>query len=140
MTVNELKEDRGILRKKAFIHTILFLIGFSIIFLALGLTTSFIGSFFLAYQGLLRQLGAVLLVFFGLILTGVLRFNFLLSDKKIQFQKRPTGYFGSILIGLGFAAGWTPCTRSEERRVGKESISGSSARHGSDKTVIRSDW
>src|SRR5699024_6017937 len=69
MTVNELKEERGILRKKAFIHTILFLVGFSIIFLALGLTTSFIGSFFIAYQGLLRQLGAVLLVFFGLILT-----------------------------------------------------------------------
>jgi len=110
MTVNELKEERGILRKKAFIHTILFLLGFSIIFLALGLTTSFIGSFFIAYQGLLRQLGAVLLVFFGLILTGVLRFNFLLSDKKIQFQKRPTGYLGSVLIGLGFAAGWTPCT------------------------------
>ena len=110
MTVNELKEERGILRKKAFIHTFLFLIGFSIIFLALGLTTSFIGSFFMAYQGLLRQLGAVLLVFFGLILTGVLRFNFLLSDKKIQFQKRPAGYLGSILIGLGFAAGWTPCT------------------------------
>ena len=110
MTVDELKADRGILRKKAFIHTILFLFGFSIIFLALGLSTSFIGSFFIAYQGLLRQLGAVLMVLFGLILTGVLSFNFLLSDKKVQFQKRPTGYFGSILIGLGFAAGWTPCT------------------------------
>src|SRR5699024_11401596 len=91
------------LRKKAFIHTILFLLGFSIIFIALGLTTSFIGSFFIVYQGLLRQLGAVLLVFFGLILTGVLSFNFMLSDKKIQFQKRPAGYLGSILIGLGFA-------------------------------------
>lgn len=110
MTVNELKEGRGILRKKAFIHTFLFLLGFSIVFLALGLTTSFIGSFFLVYQGLLRQLGAVLLVFFGLVLIGVFRFNFLLSDKKIQFQKRPTGYIGSVLIGLGFAAGWTPCT------------------------------
>lgn len=110
MTVNELKEERGRLRKRAFIHTILFLVGFSIIFLALGLTTSFIGSFFIAYQGLLRQLGAVLLVFFGLVLIGVLRFNFLLSDKKFHFQKRPTGYLGSILIGLGFAAGWTPCT------------------------------
>src|SRR5699024_7193770 len=49
-------------------------------------------------------------VFFGLVLTGVLHFNFLLSDKKIQFQKRPAGYFGSVLIGVGFAAGWTPCT------------------------------
>lgn len=110
MTVNELKAERGILRKKAFIHTILFLLGFSIIFLALGLSTTFIGSFFAQYQDLLRQLGAILMVFFGLILSGVLSFQFLLSDKKIQFQKRPTGYLGSILIGLGFAAGWTPCT------------------------------
>src|SRR5699024_6994700 len=96
-------------KKSVYTYNSIF-VGFSIIFLALGLTTSFIGSFFIAYQGLLRQLGAVLLVFFGLILTGILRFNFLLSDKKIQFQKRPTGYLGSILIGLGFAAGWTPCT------------------------------
>lgn len=110
MTVNDLKENRGVLRKKAFIHTILFLFGFSIIFLALGLSTSFIGGLFVNYKDLLRQLGAILMVFFGLILTEILRFNFLLSDKKIQFQKRPTGYFGSILIGLGFAAGWTPCT------------------------------
>lgn len=110
MTVNELKAERGILRKKAFIHTILFLLGFSIVFLALGLSTSFIGSFFVNYQDLLRQLGAILMVFFGLVLTGLLQINFLLSDKKIQFQKRPAGYIGSVLIGLGFAAGWTPCT------------------------------
>src|SRR5699024_12019811 len=99
MTVNELKEDRGILRKKAFLHTILFLCGFSIIFIALGLSTSFIGTFFMAYQGVLRQLGAILIVLFGLVLNGVLHFNFLLSDKNIQFQKRPAGYFGSLLIG-----------------------------------------
>lgn len=110
MTVNELKADRGILRKKALIHTILFLFGFSIIFLALGLTTSFIGSLFIAYKGLFRQIGAILMVFFGLILTGTLNFNFLLSDKKLKFQQRPAGYLGSILIGIGFAAGWTPCT------------------------------
>lgn len=110
MSVNELKEERGILRKKAFIHTLLFLFGFSIIFLALGLSTTFIGSFFAQNQDLLRQLGAILLVFFGLVLSGVLKFDFLLSDKKVQFQSRPTGYLGSILIGIGFAAGWTPCT------------------------------
>lgn len=110
MTVDELKNERGILRKKALIHTVLFLLGFSIIFLAIGLSTSFIGEFFLAYQDLLRQLGAILLVFFGLVLTGVLRFNFLLKDRKVHFRRRPAGYLGSVLIGLGFAAGWTPCT------------------------------
>ncbi|MCM3742292.1 cytochrome c biogenesis protein CcdA [Oceanobacillus luteolus] len=110
MTVEELKTERGILRRKAFIHTILFLLGFSVVFLAIGLSTSFIGKFFLAYQDLLRQLGAIILVFFGMILTGILSFDFLLKDRKFQFRKRPAGYLGSILIGLGFAAGWTPCT------------------------------
>lgn len=110
MSINDIKKEKGILRRKAFIHTILFLVGFSIIFLALGLSTSFIGTFFLDYQDLLRQLGAILMIFFGLVLTGALKLDFLLSDKKIQFQKRPSGYIGSILIGIGFAAGWTPCT------------------------------
>src|SRR5699024_11404153 len=98
MTVNELKEDRGILRKKAFLHTILFLCGFSILFIALGLSTSFIGTFFMAYQGVLRQLSAILIVFFVLVLTGVLHFNFLLSDKKIRFQKCQAGFFGYFFI------------------------------------------
>jgi len=110
MTVEELKNERGILRRKALIHTVLFLLGFSIIFLAIGLSTSFIGEFFLTYQDLLRQLGAIILVFFGLVLTGVFKFNFLLKDRKVQFRKRPAGYLGSVLIGIGFAAGWTPCT------------------------------
>lgn len=63
VSINDLKEGKGILRRKAFIHTILFLVGFSIIFLALGLSTSFIGTFFMDYQDLLRQLGAIVMVF-----------------------------------------------------------------------------
>lgn len=110
VSVTELKTGKGAMKKSALIHTVLFLIGFSLIFLALGLSTSLIGKFFLEYQVLLRQLGAILMVFFGLVLTGILKFDFLLSDKKIQFQKRPSGYAGSVLIGIGFAAGWTPCT------------------------------
>ncbi|MEK4009684.1 cytochrome c biogenesis CcdA family protein [Peribacillus sp. FSL M8-0224] len=110
VSLNDLKKEKGIFKKEAFIHTILFLIGFSLIFLALGLSTSFIGTFFMQYQDLLRQLGAVIMVFFGLVLTGMLKFDFLLTDKKMNFKRRPSGYTGSILIGIGFAAGWTPCT------------------------------
>lgn len=110
VSVNELKTGKGAMRSSALIHTLLFLLGFSIIFLALGLSTSFIGSFFFANADLLRQLGAILMVFFGLVLTGILKFDFMLIDKKIRFSKRPSGYTGSVIIGLGFAAGWTPCT------------------------------
>ncbi|KGR89723.1 cytochrome C biogenesis protein CcdA [Ureibacillus massiliensis 4400831 = CIP 108448 = CCUG 49529] len=110
MSFNELKEEKGIFHKRALIHTILFLIGFSIIFLALGLSTSIIGQIFIQYQDLLRQIGALFMVIFGLVILGFFKFDFLSSEKRIQFKKRPQGYIGSVLIGIGFAAGWTPCT------------------------------
>lgn len=110
MSVSELKSERGIFRKKAFIHTLLFLLGFSIIFLVLGFSSTILKDIFVRYQDLIRQVGAIVLVFFGLVLADVLNFNFLNMDKKIQFQNRPAGYLGSVLIGIAFAAGWTPCT------------------------------
>ena len=110
LSLNELKEEKGIFNRKAITHTVLFLIGFSIIFLALGFSTSFIGTFFIQNQDLLRQIGAIVIVFFGLVILGVFKFDLLLSEKRVQFKKRPKGYFGSVLIGMGFAAGWTPCT------------------------------
>jgi cytochrome c-type biogenesis protein len=76
----------------------------------MGFSTSYIGTIFIQYQDLLRQIGAIIMVFFGLVITGILKFGFLLSEKRIQFNKRPKGHIGSVLIGMGFAAGWTPCT------------------------------
>lgn len=110
ISFNELKEEKGILRRKSLIHTLLFLLGFSIIFLALGFSTSFIGQIFIQYKEFLRQIGAIIMVFFGLVILGFFKIDILQSEKKIHFKKRPKGYFGSVLIGMGFAAGWTPCT------------------------------
>ncbi|MEC1303642.1 cytochrome c biogenesis CcdA family protein [Lysinibacillus capsici] len=110
ISFNELKEEKGILRRKSLIHTLLFLLGFSIIFMALGFSTSFIGQIFIQYKEFLRQIGAIIMVFFGLVILGFFKIDILQSEKKIHFKKRPKGYFGSVLIGMGFAAGWTPCT------------------------------
>ncbi|MCK1997424.1 cytochrome c biogenesis protein CcdA [Psychrobacillus psychrodurans] len=110
VSLNELKEEKGMLNKKALVHTLLFLLGFSAIFMALGFSTSFIGTIFIQYQDLLRQIGAIIIVFFGLVVLGIFKFDLLLSEKRVQFKKRPKGYIGSVLIGMGFAAGWTPCT------------------------------
>lgn len=110
VSLNELTQDKGMLNRKALVHTLLFLLGFSFIFMALGFSTSIIGTIFIEYQDLIRQIGAILIIFFGLVILGIINFDFLLSEKRVQFKKRPKGHIGSVLIGMGFAAGWTPCT------------------------------
>lgn len=110
MSYDEIKNEKGMLRKRAILHTLFFLLGFSIIFIVIGFSASLFKTFFLNYQDLIRQIGAILIVFFGLMITGILKIDFLMKDRKFEFKSRPTGYFGSILIGLAFAAGWTPCT------------------------------
>ncbi|WP_349407482.1 cytochrome c biogenesis CcdA family protein [Pseudalkalibacillus sp. SCS-8] len=110
VSVDELKEGNGMLKKRAILHTLFFLLGFSLIFIALGLSASVFGNLFLKYNDLIRELGAILVVLMGLVVLGVFKPKFLMMDKKVTFRNRPTGYLGSSAIGLGFAAGWTPCT------------------------------
>ncbi|WP_223700087.1 cytochrome c biogenesis CcdA family protein [Sutcliffiella deserti] len=111
VSVEQLKSDKGMLQRRSIIHTIFFLLGFSSIFITLGFgTTFFIGNFFTNYQDLIRQVGAILIIIFGFMIVGVFQPKFLMQDKKISFKNRPSGYLGTILIGMAFAAGWTPCT------------------------------
>ncbi|MEK4801945.1 MULTISPECIES: cytochrome c biogenesis CcdA family protein [Oceanobacillus] len=110
MSVSEIKDENKRLNKKAFIHTIFFLLGFSSIFIMIGFTSTFISDFLLTYQNIIRQIGAILIIFFGLVIVGVFNFKFLMQDKKITFKNRPTGFLGSFIIGMAFSLGWTPCT------------------------------
>lgn len=109
VSVSELQNENGMLQRKAIFHTFFFLIGFSVIFIALGFSTSLIGTLFYQYGSVLRRVGAIIVFFFGLVAVGLVQPKFLMQDKKFNFRSRPTGYLGSVLIGLGFAAGWTPC-------------------------------
>lgn len=110
MSVNELKSENAMLQKRSLLHTLFFILGFSVIFIALGFGSSFIGNFFKDNQGLIRQIGAIVIVIFGFMIVGLLKPEFLMKEHRFQFKNRPAGYFGSALIGLAFAAGWTPCT------------------------------
>jgi len=109
MSISEIKSENKKLNKRALLHTVFFLVGFSAVFIAIGFTTTFISEFLLTYQDIIRQLGAILIIFFGLVIVGVLNFEFLMKDRKITFKNRPSGFFGSFLIGLAFSLGWTPC-------------------------------
>lgn len=110
MSVSELKNENAMFRRRSMLHTLFFLLGFSIIFIFLGFSTSYIGQFFSDYLNLIRQIGAIFIVLFGLMVTGIFSPGFLMRDRRIEFKHRPAGYVGSSLIGMAFAAGWTPCT------------------------------
>ncbi|ANU23384.1 cytochrome c biogenesis CcdA family protein [Planococcus donghaensis] len=110
MSVDELQNGKGILRKRALLHTTFFLLGFSLIFIALGFSTSLFGNLFSYYGNLMRQMGAILIVLLGLVTLGVFKPQFLMQEKRVTFKDRPSGYLGSSIIGVAFAAGWTPCT------------------------------
>ncbi|SDQ58349.1 cytochrome c biogenesis CcdA family protein [Virgibacillus salinus] len=109
MSVNEIKEDNKMLNRKSLLHTIFFLLGFSGIFIILGFSTSFVSEFLTTYKVIIRQIGAILIIFFGLVIVDIFNFQFLMKDRKITFKNRPAGFFGSFLIGMAFSLGWTPC-------------------------------
>ncbi len=109
MSTDQLKKGKKGLPKEAIFHTIFFLLGFSLIFIVLGMSTSLIGTFFIKYNDFIRQAGAILIIFFGLVILGMITPKFLIKEKKFSLKNRPTGYLGSSFIGIGFAAGWTPC-------------------------------
>ncbi len=87
----------------------LFILGFSTVFILFGASATAVGQLLLTYQAVLRQIGGGLIVLFGLYTIGVLKLPFLMVEKRIHLHQRPAGYVGTYLIGVSFAAGWTPC-------------------------------
>lgn len=109
MSVEELKNEKGMLRKRSMLHTLFFILGFSSIFIMLGFSGYLIGDFLIQYRDLIRQLGALLIIFFGLFMIGVFNFEFLMKERKVTFKNRPAGYIGTLFIGAAFSMSWTPC-------------------------------
>ncbi len=97
------------IRRTTVLHSLFFILGFSIVFMLLGITFAYLGSFFGIRKTLMEKAGGVLIILFGLHMSGALNLRFLNREKKATLAKRKTGYFGSLLIGMAFAFGWTPC-------------------------------
>jgi cytochrome c-type biogenesis protein len=89
--------------------TLTFVLGFSTIFIAMGASSSLLGSLFFKYQEYLRIGGGIIVIIFGLFISGIISPAFLMRERRFNFSNHPAGYLGSFLIGMGFAAGWTPC-------------------------------
>jgi cytochrome c-type biogenesis protein len=90
-------------------HALFFALGFSLVFFTLGFSVGSFAEFFTDNQQLLRQISALFIIAFGLVMLGLFKPTFLMRERKFQFRTKPLGYLGSLLIGIGFAAGWSPC-------------------------------
>jgi cytochrome c-type biogenesis protein len=96
-------------RLTTFLHSLLFVLGFTPTFVAFGATASVLGSFLRSYQLFLRQIGGILLIIIGLHLMGVLQWPIFSWQRHVPLRPHRPGYPASLLIGCIFAIGWTPC-------------------------------
>ena len=96
-------------RHLAMLHALLFVLGFTLIFVALGATATALGRALNYYQHWLERIGGALIVVFGLYTMGVLRLGVLSRELRFQLGDKPLGLLGSVLAGMAFGAGWTPC-------------------------------
>jgi cytochrome c-type biogenesis protein len=107
MSLEDLQE--GVDRKATFIHALLFVAGFTGIFLILGASASFLGQFLKLYEVWIARVGGVIIIILGLHLAGAFRWMPLMRERRIHLHDKPAGYMGTLGVGAAFGAGWTPC-------------------------------
>ena len=103
--LDEIKQDR----RNIIIKTILFSIGFSLVFIVLGATASAVGNILLFLSNELRIAAGILIILFSLQMLGIFNFSFLNQEKRMETQNYKNNYAFPLLVGAAFAFGWTPC-------------------------------
>lgn len=96
-------------RRAALIHALLFILGFSLIFIALGATATLLGRILLTYREWITRIGGALVIVFGLYMLGLFNSGMLSRERRVHLADKPLGYLGTVLVGIAFGAGWTPC-------------------------------
>jgi cytochrome c-type biogenesis protein len=96
-------------RQTAMLHSLAFILGFTVVFVLLGASATYLGSFLNQHAGFLRKAGGILIVLLGVHVTGLVPIHLLMGEKRITLHRKPAGFAGTFLVGIAFAAGWTPC-------------------------------
>jgi cytochrome c-type biogenesis protein len=107
--VEELKLQEASLLRKVMLNSLAFIAGFSIVFVTLGAISTEVGQLAAQYKAVLARVAGVLIIVFGLHLTGIMRIKALYADKRLHSVKGGSTPWGAFVIGFAFAFGWTPC-------------------------------
>jgi cytochrome c-type biogenesis protein len=102
-------EEMGDRRRWAVFHALCFVAGFSLVFIAMGAGATALGATLNHNKAWLSRVGGVLVIAFGLYSLGMVRISALDQDRRLHLDRKPVGFLGSMLVGMTFAAGWTPC-------------------------------
>ena len=97
------------MKRVTLVHALLFVAGFTLIFLAMGAGATTVGQLLREHKELVARIGGLIIIFFGLLLLGVIPIPVLSREKRYQFQNKPVGYVGTVAVGIAFGAGWVPC-------------------------------
>ena len=96
-------------RRQVVVSSLAFILGFSLVFVALGAAASAIGRFLLEQQAIFSRVAGAIIIVFGLHTMGILRIEWLYQEKRVHTSRKPAGAIGATLVGIAFAFGWTPC-------------------------------
>jgi cytochrome c-type biogenesis protein len=110
VSLEQLKERQSdSSRKKVILTSVIFIAGFSTIFILLGASATYAGQFLLKNKILFNRIAGVIIIIFGLHVAGLFQIKFLNYEKRFNMTRKPAGVLSPFLVGLAFAAGWTPC-------------------------------
>jgi cytochrome c-type biogenesis protein len=107
--VEQLKMKEGELFRKVMLNSAAFIVGFSIVFITLGAISTEVGQVLVQYKSLLSRIAGVIIILFGIHLTGLFQIKWLLADTRLHNLKGSNSAWGAFVIGFAFAFGWTPC-------------------------------
>ncbi|KYK33063.1 MAG: cytochrome c biogenesis protein CcdA [Theionarchaea archaeon] len=105
----ETAQEYGPGRGRIFLNAVVFCVGFSIVFMLLMIPANVIGNLLLEYQVWIHRIAGIIIIVFGLHIAGIINIGILNVEKKMHLSEKPGGYIGSLVVGITFAAGWSPC-------------------------------
>jgi cytochrome c-type biogenesis protein len=105
MNVEEMERSR----RHTMLHAALFVVGFTLVFMALGAGATLLGQVMIRYRDVISRVGGALVMVFGLYLLGAFNLGFLARDTRLHLANKPIGYLGTLVVGIAFGAGWSPC-------------------------------